>query len=167
MAKFIARLVATASGINGNSIYYGADTTWYTGTNSGTVNTVGTTVYWASGKAFQMKDGDWDGGSITINGTAYTIAKVKSPYALILTASAGNQTGVAYSNSLFVRPIFDGGGATDNLLDVGPGVGYVTISGIEFTGDLMACNGCSAVAIEGSSVGRIFIALPQAGRLML
>lgn len=127
-------LNAPRSGSAGNPIYYGVDTTWYSGTNSGTVNTNGTLVQWVSGNAFQM-NGSWTGGSITINGTGYTIASVPNPGYLYLTSSAGTQSAVAYSNSLFVRPVFNGGGATSNLMNVTQS--YVTVDSIEFTGEQM------------------------------
>lgn len=59
----------------------------------GTVNTSGTSVTWESGTLF---DTQWT-GSITINGTSYTISSVNSTTSITLTASAGTQTGVVYS----------------------------------------------------------------------
>jgi hypothetical protein len=64
---------------------------------TGTVNTSGTTVTWASGMHFQPW---WAAGSaINILGTTYTISSVVSATSITLTASAGSQTGVAYSYS--------------------------------------------------------------------
>jgi hypothetical protein len=126
-------LSAATSGSNGNNIYYGVDPTWYTSTNSGTVNTSGTTVLWASGNAFQV-NGSWAGGSIAINGSSYTIASVQSPYALTLTASAGSQAAAPYSNSLFVRPIWNGGNTLSGIFSTNSGVSYITVDSIEMTG---------------------------------
>jgi hypothetical protein len=126
------------NGSSGNAIYYGVDPTWYTGANTGTVNTNGTTVTWASGKAFQM-NGSWVGGLITINGVAYTIASVPNPYIIILTTSAGTQTGVAYSNSLFTRPIINGQGLNNLLISISGA--YVVLDSIEITGQILTSAG--------------------------
>jgi hypothetical protein len=61
---------------------------------SGTVNTVGTAVAWVSGTNFPA---DAAGLRITINSVAYTIASVTSSTALILTSSAGTQSGVTFA----------------------------------------------------------------------
>lgn len=66
---------------------------------AGTVSTVGTAVTWVSGTTF---DSEMAGGSIVINGVTYTVASVTSGTALVLTSSAGTQTGVAYSASAFL-----------------------------------------------------------------
>jgi hypothetical protein len=146
-------LTVPANGANGNPVYFGVDTTWYTGTNSGTVNTNGTTVYWVSGKAF-YQGGAWDGGSIRINGISYTIATVLSPSALTLTTSAGTQSGVPYNNSSFVRPVFDGQGVATNLFNTSKY--YITLEGIEFTG-LYASNSTTGQSIGGGSSGGNFL----------
>jgi hypothetical protein len=66
-------------------------------TYTGTVNTSGTTVTWASGMHFQLW---WAAGSqISINGTMYTILSVTSATSITLTTSAGTQTGVPYAFS--------------------------------------------------------------------
>ncbi len=66
-------------------------------TYTGTVNTAGTTVTWASGMHFQLW---WAAGSaISINGIMYTILSVTSVTTMTLTTSAGTQTGVLYSFS--------------------------------------------------------------------
>ena len=70
---------------------------------TGTVNTSGTTVTWVSGATFNTNtnqsngSGPWATSTITINGAAYTIASVPSTTSLVLTTSAGTQTGVAFS----------------------------------------------------------------------
>jgi len=65
----------------------------------GTVNVSGTTVTWVSGEKFLP---GWAGLPITINGSNYTIGSVSSGTALVLTSSAGTQTGVSYTFSSFV-----------------------------------------------------------------
>jgi prepilin-type N-terminal cleavage/methylation domain-containing protein len=63
--------------------------------NSGTVNTSGTTVTLASGDAFNT---GWVAGTtITINNVQYTIASVNSTNQLTLASSAPTQNGVAYT----------------------------------------------------------------------
>jgi len=149
-------LAPSVSGASGSQDYYGVLTSWYTGTNSGKVNTSGTTVQWASGNAFQM-NGSWAGGAITINGTSYTIASVTSPYQLTLTSSAGTQTAVAYSNSLFVRPILQGSDSATNGISTGSGVSYVTFDSIEISGVVVTTNTSStgSVLIGGATNGNI------------
>jgi len=69
---------------------------------TGTVNTSGTAVTWASGTQFSVTSGG--GGSshisatssININGTTYTVSNYNSATSLTLTTSAGTQTGVTY-----------------------------------------------------------------------
>ena len=66
----------------------------YTGINAtGTVNTSGTAVTWASGTKFT---GAMISNPIWINNVAYTISTINSPTSITLTATAGTQTGVAY-----------------------------------------------------------------------
>ena len=64
----------------------------------GTVDTAGTAVTLATGPTFQ-DDGTWAGMSITINSVVYKIASVTNPALLVLTTSAGTQTGTAYKVS--------------------------------------------------------------------
>ena len=68
----------------------------------GTLSTVATAVTWVSGTKF---DPGWAGGSITINGVAYTVASVTSPTALVLSATAGTQTTVAFGLATFLSAI--------------------------------------------------------------
>jgi hypothetical protein len=63
---------------------------------TGTVNTSGTAVTWESGSQF-VTGSAWVGLTITINGVPYVVASVSSATSLTLTATAGTQTGVAYS----------------------------------------------------------------------
>src|ERR1017187_4761820 len=63
---------------------------------AGTLTTAATAVTWVSGTKF---DASWVGGTITINAVAYTISSVTSSTALVLSATAGIQTGVAFSTS--------------------------------------------------------------------
>jgi hypothetical protein len=79
-------------------------------TISGVVDTDGTTVTWISGTKFHP-DAGWPGMAITINGVAYTISSVTTETALELTATAGAQTGVAYSLAA------DGYGVKTNYVD--------------------------------------------------
>lgn len=60
----------------------------------GFVTTAGEAVTLLSGYPFDATN---VGGSITINGTVYTIDTVAGPTSLALTATAGNQTAVSYS----------------------------------------------------------------------
>lgn len=66
--------------------------------NSGTVNTSGTAVTWASGDQFT----NWGGSTpaltttININGVSKAISSVTDATHLVLTASVGTQTGVSY-----------------------------------------------------------------------
>jgi len=61
---------------------------------SGTVNTGGTGVTWLTGSTFPA---DAAGRSIVINSVTYTVASVTSPTVLVLTTSAGSQSGVAFA----------------------------------------------------------------------
>lgn len=91
---------------------------------AGTVNTSGTAVTFETGTQFST---DWVSANnppwllpqIVINGVAYTIASVNSPTSITLTATAGTQTGVAYSASVFLAafsfPPGYGRAITDNL----------------------------------------------------
>lgn len=135
-------LTVPTSGSSGNHITFGADVTWFTGTNSGTVNTHGTLVTWASGAAFNAND-SWDNGAITINGVSYTISSVLTPYALRLTTSAGTQSAVAYSNSLFTRPIFDGEDL-DNYLILISAKSYLNIQNLELKREIQLANATGA-----------------------
>lgn len=135
----------TNHGTSGNPDYYGVDTTWYSGTNSGHVTTSGTLVALISGEPFQDSNSSWVGGSITINGTGYAIASVQSPVLLTLTTSAGTQSNVAYSNSLFVRPIINEGGSmigtNDNaIVMTGLSSAWVTFDNFEDTGHFWSGN---------------------------
>ena len=58
------------------------------------VNTSGTSVTWVSGITFTTGS-SWNNTSILIAGVTYKISSVSSSTALILTSSAGTQTGVA------------------------------------------------------------------------
>jgi hypothetical protein len=70
---------------------------------AGTVNTVGTAVTWESGPYF---DPELVGNAITINSVAYAVASVASNgQSLVLSTSAGTQTGVAYSVSVFLGSV--------------------------------------------------------------
>lgn len=60
---------------------------------SGTCNTSGTTVTRTDGDPFVLANG----AKITIDGTEYTVDSQTSQYELELTASAGTQSGVAYT----------------------------------------------------------------------
>jgi hypothetical protein len=133
--------LAQTVGTSGNHLYIGVDTTWFSGTNSGTVNTAGTVVTWASGNAFQM-NGSWTGGTITINSVAYTIQSIPNPYIIILSSSAGTQTGVAYTNSLFVRPIIDGQWLKASLVYITGN--NITFDSIELTGQIAIDNSQNA-----------------------
>lgn len=130
----------SAGGASGNPDYYGVDTTWGTGTASGTVNTSSTQVTLQTGTPFDPAPGDWAGGTITINGVNYTIASVHDAAMLYLTTSAGTQTGVTYSASLFVLPTFDAQGQCAGTSGANCGtkfilanVSYITIDRIRFT----------------------------------
>ena len=151
-------LTVGTSGQSGSPIYYGVNTSWFSGTNSGSVNTNGTQVIWASGNAFYPGSA-WANGAITINGANYTIASVQGPYSLTLTTSAGSQSGVSYSNSLFQRPIFNNGFANGNdAIHLNSGVSYITIDSIEITGVLMTDAGSGAsINIGGATNGNILI----------
>jgi len=136
-------LTALAGGSSGNPDYYGTDPgfSWYTGTSSGKVNTVGTLVDLVTGNPFVM--GNWNGVSITINGTAYTVANVLNPSRLLLTSSAGAQSAVSYSqNTAYVAPQWDmqnaliGGSMSNNqVADLAShAVSFVTLDGFEIKG---------------------------------
>ena len=96
---------------------------------SGTVNTTATIVDWATGNTF-VTDGSWTGRAIIINAVTYTIATVTTATQLILTSTAGSQSGVAFSmpNS----DVFWAGG--DKFVDDGSWVGKtIVINGSNFT----------------------------------
>jgi predicted outer membrane repeat protein len=84
-------------------------TVFITGGATGVVNTSGTTVTWISGTTFNA-NGQWSGAAITINSVAYVIDHVVSTTSLVLTLTAGAQSGVAYTSSPALAPIF-----SDNL----------------------------------------------------
>lgn len=67
-----------------------------------TVNTSGTAVSWTGLNQFTS---DLAGQTITINGVGYTVASVTSPTALVLSSTAGVQTGVAASTTLMTGAI--------------------------------------------------------------
>jgi hypothetical protein len=68
----------------------------------GVVNTSGTGVSWVSGSYF---DATMAGQSFVLAGVTYTVSSVTSATALVLTSSAGTQTGIAYvCSSTFSLP---------------------------------------------------------------
>lgn len=73
--------------------------------SSGTVNTSGTAVNWATGTQFTNLTA---GQSIAINGVQYLILNVNSNILLTISTSAGVQTGVPYSASAITgtTPVF-------------------------------------------------------------
>lgn len=85
--------------------FYETDRTaaYISATSSGTVTTTGTSVAWVSGDHFintgtGFTTAQWPAGTaIIINGVSYPLASIASDIALTLSASAGIQTGVAYS----------------------------------------------------------------------
>lgn len=94
---------------NGNQLLIISDSTVYIDngagpvainidSSAGTVNTSGTTVTWVSGDKFPTGN-QWEGKAITINAVGYTISSITSETVLVLTGSAGTQTGVAYSQA--------------------------------------------------------------------
>jgi hypothetical protein len=68
------------------------------GNFSGTVNTNGQAVTWASGQQFQASDATWQAKTIVINGVNWTIGSVTDPLDLLLVngQDAGVQNGVPY-----------------------------------------------------------------------
>lgn len=85
---------------------------------TGTVNTSGNLVTWATAQQFDSS-GTWVGQTILIANVPYTIAIVSSNTTLTLTASAGTQTGVAYSGPNTVS-------GTIQVLDSLNAIGYLT-----------------------------------------
>lgn len=72
----------------------------------GTVNTSATAVTWVSGDTFPT----WLAGlPIMINGTVYTVSSVTTSTALVLSTSAGTQTGVAFSGTPTLATVANGG----------------------------------------------------------
>jgi hypothetical protein len=144
------------SGTSSTPDYYGVSASWYTGTNSGSVNTNAETVSRVSGNAF-VTGTAWVGGTITINGSNYTIASVQSGEQLTLTTSAGTQSAVSYSNSLFVRPIFSGNnGSGPSGYFVQMNGNYITLDNIEFVGQEVPDNTCcSHMAIAMTGTGNV------------
>lgn len=70
---------------------------WAYSAPSGTVDTSGTAVTWDSGDDFSAGvGGAWNGLSYAISGVVYTIASVSSATALVLTTSAGAQSGATF-----------------------------------------------------------------------
>jgi hypothetical protein len=78
------------------SIHF-AGTTYMEGTDvsAGTVSTSGTAVT-GSGTSFRS-DGSWNGATMIINGTAYTVSSCSSTTSCTLTSSAGTQSAVSYA----------------------------------------------------------------------
>lgn len=82
----------------------------------GTVNTVATAVAWVSGTKFPP----WIAGrSILINGVVYTVASVTTSIALVLTGSAGTQSGVAYCGTPELRTVANGGSVQNTVTVAG------------------------------------------------
>ena len=76
----------------------------------GTVNTSGTNVSWANGDHFPT----WLAGNpILINSVEYTVATVTNDSALVLTATAGSQSGVVYNGTPYLRHTSHGGKVSD------------------------------------------------------
>ena len=72
----------------------------------GTVSTVTTAVTWVSGDTFPA----WLAGlPIMINGTVYTVSSVTTSTAVVLSTSAGTQTGVAFSGTPTLATVANGG----------------------------------------------------------
>ena len=72
----------------------------------GTVSTAATAVTWVSGDTFPA----WLAGlPIAINGTVYTVLSVTTSTALVLSTSAGTQTGVAFSGTPTLATVANGG----------------------------------------------------------
>lgn len=91
------------SGLNGvpkaQVTYPGATVTPYiTGGAVGLVTTSGTAVTLVSGTPFNP-NGQWNGLTITINSSSYTISSCSTFTACTISSSAGTQTSVAYSIS--------------------------------------------------------------------
>lgn len=83
---------------------------------SGVVNTAGTAVTWVSGDEFldAGPNGTLNivaGEQIVINGTTYVVASVTDATHLVLTGSAGTQTGKAYSVGFLVGTVNTSGTA--------------------------------------------------------
>lgn len=77
----------------------GTTVTWVSSTFSAVVNTSGTTVNWVSGDKF---DTAWDRGQVfQINGVDYILAYMNSDSQLVLTTTAGTQSGVTMNNVKF------------------------------------------------------------------
>ncbi len=62
--------------------------------STGVVDTTGTAVAWVSGDKF----GAWAGQPITIDGVVYIITSVTDDENIVLSTTAGNQTGVIYAH---------------------------------------------------------------------
>jgi hypothetical protein len=112
--------------------------------SGGTVNTSGTAVTWVSGSTFNA---NWAGLPISINSTSYTISSVTDSTHLVLTATAGTQSGVTYASTT--------GFNTLNYQHLGPG-------------PWMANDGTSSVTLGGVSHAVLdfcFYGAPNAGGL--
>lgn len=83
---------------------------------TGTVNTSGQTVTFATGSWFTT-GASWTGQTIMINGVSYTVLLVQSNTSLIISTSAGTQTGVTYQGP----PSFSG---NIGILNATNAIGY-------------------------------------------
>jgi hypothetical protein len=92
-ALVLTSSAGTQSGVQFNGPG-GAQPAWYQN-GSGTVNTSGTAVTWVSGDTFDSSN---VGNTFIIAGVYYTVASVTDSTHLILTTSAGSQSGAAYSS---------------------------------------------------------------------
>ena len=91
-AHTVIALQQTANGGGSWTPYSGSVQGGGTLAQSGTVNTAGTAVTWVSGNKF-------DGGTpatITINGVPFGVSSIPSQTSMVLSTSAGTQTGVSY-----------------------------------------------------------------------
>lgn len=98
---------------------------------NGTVNTAATAVTLATGDNFPT----WmSGGPVMINGIIYTIASRTSGSALVLTGSAGTQTGVVYSGTPWLATAVNGGDVQNTVTQTG-GAAITIPADVVFTSD--------------------------------
>ena len=103
----------------------GASTSWVISTAAmGTVDTNGTAVTWDSGADFTVLAA---GMPIQINGVEYAVSTVTSPTALVLTSSAGVQSGVVWIG--YIRPYFEQFGPYNFASNAGPPVAIKKLQG--------------------------------------
>jgi YVTN family beta-propeller protein len=129
-------------------------TTWDTlGTYTGVSYGIGPVVSWVSGGNFMQS---WANKTITINSSPYTVTSDYppdiSPTALLLTSSAGNQSGVSYSINSTYPPACP---ANNPVLISSSQLSHIP----QYTGGTVSTSGYTATLLSGTSFSSAWVGL--------